>query len=95
MDVGRVSRLPIISKTTGGKVAAPRLANIDGLIVNTAGYGIHPSLQGVITRTSRGAGSVKDSVMSGNHGEHLEKGSLKTATHPRTLGQVPFAGRKY
>ena len=95
MDIGRVSRLPIISNTTVSRHPMGQLANISGLIVNTAGYGVHPSIQGIVTKTSKGASSVRDSVMSGTHGEHLDRGALKTSTHPRTLGQVPYAGKKY
>ena len=78
----------IISDTMVGVKKVMKPVHLEGLIVNTTGEAARmPVVAGIITQTTRGADSVKDSVMKHD--------GMKIKTQPKRYGQVPYAGMKY
>lgn len=78
----------IISDTKVGVRKVMKPVHLEGLIVKTTGdIARMPVVAGVITQTTRGAGSVKDSVMKHD--------GMEIKTQPKRYGQVPYAGKKY
>ena len=78
----------IISDTKVGVKKVMKPVHLEGLIVKTTGdIARMPVVSGIITQTTRGAGSVKDSVMK-HEGYDVK-------TQPKRYGQVPYAGKKY
>lgn len=78
----------IVSNTKVGKEKAVKMGHMKGLVEKTQGEGVNAVLSGVLvnTKPSR-VGKIQDSVMKSH-----EK---KSATLPRTMGQIPYAGKKY
>ena len=78
----------IVSNTKVGKEKMMKMVHMAGLIEKTQGEGMRGVLSGVLPHTKpMAARKVVDSVMK-------VRGD-KPKTLPRTLGQVPFAGKKY
>lgn len=78
----------IVSNTKVGKEKIINMGHMKGLIEKTQGEGVNAVLSGVLgdTKPSR-VGKVTDSVMKSNE--------FKSKTMPRTMGQIPYAGKKY
>lgn len=64
------------------------MGHMRGLVEKTQGDGVNAVLSGVLvaTKPSR-VGKVVDSVMKSHE--------PKRATMPRSMGQIPYAGKKY
>ena len=73
---------PLISNTTSGGPHIIRQKHLEGLIENTTGSFINKVIGGILTETVRG-----------NPKAHIPV--IHTKTHPKTMGQVPYAGPKY
>ena len=76
----------IVSNTKVGREKAVRMAHMAGLIEKTQGEGVRAALSGILVDT-KPRSKVVDSVMKSSE--------PKPKTIPRTLGQVPYAGKKY
>ena len=76
----------IISNTKVGRDKGVKMAHMAGLIENTQGAGARGVLSGVLVNT-KPRSKIVDSVMK-------VRGD-KPKTMPRTLGQIPYAGKKY
>ena len=64
------------------------MSHMRGLIEKTQGEGVNAVLSGVLGETKPSkVGKVVDSVMKSR-----EK---KPATMPRSMGQIPYAGKQY
>lgn len=77
----------IVTNTKVGKEDAVRMSHMKGLVEKTQGDGVNAVLSGILVSTKPSRGPVEDSVMKSH-----EK---KSATLPRSLGQIPYAGKKY
>jgi hypothetical protein len=77
----------IVSNTKVGKEKAVHMGHMAGLIEKTQGSGVNAVLSGVLIDTKPSRMKVVDSVMK-SHG-------ARAKTIPKTLGQVPYAGKKY
>jgi len=76
----------IISSTKVGKEGVMRMAGMAGLIAKTQPEGMGAVLSGVLMHTAPKM-RMRDSVMKSD--EPAPK------TMPRTMGQIPYAGKKY
>lgn len=76
----------IVSNTKVGKEKMVKMGHMAGLIEKTQGEGVKAALSGILVDTKPRA-KVVDSVMK-------VRGD-KPKTIPRTLGQVPYSGKKY
>lgn len=74
----------IVSNTKVGKEKSVHMA---GMIERTQGEGMGSVLSGVLTDTKPPRAKVVDSVQKSHE--------VRPKTIPRTLGQVPYAGKKY
>jgi len=77
----------IVSNTKVGKEKSVKMAHMSGLIENTQGAGMRGVLSGVLINTKPSRAKVVDSVM--------KTPGPRPKTIPRTMGQVPYAGKKY
>lgn len=78
----------IVSNTKAGKEKSVRMSHMRGLVEKTQGDGVNAVLSGVLvdTKPTR-VGKVEDSVMKSHE--------PKRATQARSMGQIPYAGKKY
>jgi len=77
----------IVSNTKAGKEKMMRMGHMAGLIEKTRGEGLRTVLSGVLVDTKPSRMKVVDSVM--------KTGRPRPKTIPKTLGQVPYAGKKF
>lgn len=77
----------IVANTKVGKEKAVKMGHMAGLIEKTQGEGVNAVLSGILVDTKPARGKVVDSVMKSNE--------PRPKTIPRTMGQVPYAGKKY
>jgi hypothetical protein len=77
----------IISNTKVGKEKAVRMGHMAGLIEKTQGEGVRAVLSGILVDTKPSRAKVVDNVMKIH--------SARPKTIPRTMGQIPYAGKKY
>ena len=76
----------IISSTKVGKESMMKMGHMAGMIEKTQGVGVGAILSGILSTTAPKM-RVRDSVMKSD--EPAPK------TMPRTLGQIPYAGKKF
>lgn len=77
----------IVANTKVGKEKLIRMGHMAGLIEKTQGEGVNAVLSGVLVDTKPARAKVVDSVMKSHE--------PKPKTMPRTMGQIPYAGKKY
>jgi hypothetical protein len=77
----------LVSNTKVGKEKSVKMGHMSGLIEKTTGEGVGAILSGILVDTKPGRGKVVDSVMKSNE--------PKPKTMARSMGQVPYAGKKY
>lgn len=78
----------LVSNTKVGKEMSVKMGHMRGLIEKTQGDGVNAVLSGVLVSTKpTRVGKVTDSVMKSDE--------PKRATQARSMGQIPYAGKKY
>lgn len=83
-----ILKAPLISDTRTGKDGAVHARHLEGLVVNTTGSaGAMAAMNGVLTDTRIGTPHSSS--------RELLPAMMKTKTHSKTMGQVPYAGKNY
>ncbi len=77
----------IVSNTKVGKEKAVKMGHMAGLIEKTTGEGVNAVLSGILVDTKPSRAKVVDSVMKSHE--------PRPKTIPRSMGQIPYAGKKY
>ena len=83
-----ILRAPLLTETRTGKAGDAVASHLEGLVVNTTGTaGVMAAMNGVLTDTRMGTPHSSS--------RELLPAMIKTKTHAKSSGQVPYAGPKY
>lgn len=83
-----ILKAPLVSNTRTGKDTGASAKHLEGLVVNTTGTaGAMAVMNGVLTDTRVGTPHSSS--------RELLPAMIHTKTHSKTMGQVPYAGKKY
>ena len=87
VDNRQMHDISLVKDTMAHVTKVHKPVHLEGLIVQTTGMTPNAPVQTVIEQTTKGVSSKAD--------KGLMKSGVKSKTMPKSMGQVPYTGKKY